>query len=105
MKIAPFAQNKKCDHMIVFITVFGSLKEHFPPKTEMSIGETATLKAVLLEFAEKHNGKALLFDADENVRRHLVIQVNKKRVITSKADESKLQNGDEIILYPPVSGG
>ena len=102
MKIAPSV--KKCDRMIVFITVLGSLKEHFPSKLELPLQEKTTLKAALLEFAEKYRGKTLLFDADENIRRHLVILVNKKRADASAAN-AELKNGDEVVLYPPVSGG
>ena len=91
--------------MIVFITVLGNLKDHFPEKAEISIQEKDTLKAVLLEFSKKHNGKTLLFDADENIRRHLVIQVNKKRIAVSNANDLELKDKDEILLYPPVSGG
>ncbi|MCL2141629.1 MAG: MoaD/ThiS family protein [Methanimicrococcus sp.] len=91
--------------MIVFITVLGGLKEHFPEKTEISVQEKTSLKAALADFAEKYHKKELLFDTDENISRRLVIQVNKKRISVSNASDLELKNNDEIVLYPPVSGG
>ena len=48
---------------------------------------------------------SLLFDDSGKVRRYVIILKNKERVSNEMVSEILLQDGDEIILYPPVSGG
>jgi len=72
-------------------------------KTEIEISPQSNLKSLIAELpAENLN---VLLDKDGNLRRHLVLQVNKKRILPGKAAECILENEDEIMIYLPVSGG
>ena len=88
------------------VSTFGNFKAYFGENAVLEMPETADLKKMLTDMADRYSdGRDLLFDKDGNIRRHLMIQVNKKRIAPSKAEEIILKDGDEIIIYPPVSGG
>lgn len=68
--------------------------------------EAATLKDLITEFSFRYmQDTDLILDRDGNLRKHLIIQVNKKRVMIGKVAEYELVDGDEVTIYPPVSGG
>ena len=91
--------------MILNFSFFGSFREHFGSQRTIEL-HSSNLKEALVEFASHFpSGADLLFDSDSNIRRHLIIQVNKKRVLTAQAENTILKENDEIVVYPPVSGG
>ncbi|MCL2863799.1 MAG: MoaD/ThiS family protein [Methanimicrococcus sp.] len=92
--------------MIITISAFGSFKNYFGENVKVELSEETNLKGVLADMAAQYPaGLELLFDKDGSIRRHLIIQVNKKRIAASKAEEVILKDGDEVVVYPPVSGG
>jgi len=92
--------------LIITISAFGSFKEHFGEKKQLELPEATDLKKALSDVAAQYPvGSELLFDKDGSIRRHVIIQVNKKRIAASTAEDVILKDGDEIIIYPPVSGG
>lgn len=92
--------------MKVSISVFGTHKDICENKIEIVMPDAATLKDLITEFSSKYmQNTELFFDQDGSLRRHLIIQVNKKRVMVSKVSEYELAEGDEVTIYPPVSGG
>lgn len=89
----------------VLISVFGTfnVSENL---VKMDIPEQSSLKALISEFAfTLLTDPELLLDKDGNVRRHLIIQVNKSRVLAGRAETHILKEGDEVCVYPSVSGG
>ncbi|MDV0446587.1 hypothetical protein MsAg5_04330 [Methanosarcinaceae archaeon Ag5] len=92
--------------MKVTILAYGRLREYFPEKTESDVPENTDLKEILRQFSLKSDdGGSLLFDCSGHLRRNIMIQVNKKRVVCESAASYFPKDGDEILLYPPVSGG
>ena len=91
--------------MILNFSFFGNFQTHFGSQKTIEL-RSSNLKEALVEFASHFpSGADLLFDGDKNVRRHLIIQVNKKRVLAAQAETVILKENDEIVIYPPVSGG
>jgi len=92
--------------LIVTISAFGSFKKHFGENVKAELSEETDLKTALSDMASQYPaGSELLFDKDGGIRRHIIIQVNHKRIAASKAEEVILKDGDKIVIYPPVSGG
>lgn len=67
---------------------------------------TPTLHALLEKLAEAHGPalRTLLFGADGQVSAHLVVFRNQKLVPRTQP-QLVLADGDELMLFPAVSGG
>jgi len=92
--------------MKIFVSVLGANKTAFETKTEMEIPPASNLRVFVAEsLRDAAEELSVLSDSDGNLRRHLVIQVNRKRVLPSKAAEFVLTDGDDIVIYLPISGG
>ncbi|MDV0445646.1 hypothetical protein MmiAt1_12350 [Methanimicrococcus sp. At1] len=92
--------------MKVSILFLGAGKNESESSVELEIPEQTSVKRLIAEFAVNLlPDPELVLDSSGSLRRHLIIQINKKRILPSKADEYILKEGDEIIIYPPVSGG
>lgn len=92
--------------MKVSISFFGMHKNMNENLVQMGIPEQSNVKALITEFAFTHlPDPDLVIDKEGNLKRHLIIQVNRKRVIPGKAADYVLKDGDEVTVYPPVSGG
>lgn len=66
-----------------------------------------TVKDVLEGLARRH-GKAFedyLYDSKGKVREHLQLLVNGKSVSLMEELETKLREGDQVAIVPPVGGG
>lgn len=92
--------------MKISITVLGTDPNLPRGKIEIELPGPADLKMLAAEFVRRFpEAGAVLLDTDENLRRHLIIQVNQKRITALQARELALSSGDDVVIYPPVSGG
>ncbi|WNY28657.1 hypothetical protein MmiEs2_08570 [Methanimicrococcus stummii] len=91
--------------MKVSISILGIRADNGKKAAEMNISEQSSAKDLILEFAQTLTDPDLIADKDGNLKKHLIIQVNKKRVLTGKAADLILKDGDEVVVYPSVSGG
>jgi len=66
-----------------------------------------TVKDVLEELVKRHGKefKDYLYDEKRRVREHLQLLVNGKSVSLSEELETRLREGDEVAIVPPVGGG
>ncbi|MCK4477167.1 MoaD family protein [Candidatus Bathyarchaeota archaeon] len=66
-----------------------------------------TVKDVLEELVRRHGKefKDYLYDEKRRVREHLQLLVNGKSVSLSEELETRLREGDEVAIVPPVGGG
>lgn len=73
---------------------------------EEEIGDNTTVRELLEKLCEKMPGKFrnLIFDGRE-VSKNLIILVNRRGIRELDGLETKLKDGDEVALLPPVSGG
>ena len=91
--------------MIISIFVYGRLKEFFDDAPSFSVSGSPDVLSVLTSFSRTDDGHRLLFDQSGSLRSQILIMVNKKRITAGRAPEFILSDGDEIRIYPAVSGG
>ena len=91
---------------MITIRSFARLKDIFGEERQYSISEHHTIADVLRTLInETEVATSTLFAETGDVHAHLIIMLNKKRMTQAAIAEHILSDGDEIILYPPVSGG
>jgi molybdopterin synthase sulfur carrier subunit len=95
--------------MRVSVRMFTTLRE-LAGKSEETLELNAgvvTIKDVLEELVKLH-GKAFkdyLYDKEEKVQEHLQLLVNGKRVNFLEELETRLKEGDQVAIVPPIGGG
>jgi len=92
----------------ITVKFFTTLREIVGKKEEqMEFPSPTTVEALLKQLSKSH-GKDFVdyvFDELGNVRGHLQVLVNGKSITTMQGFKTKLNNGDQIAILPPVGGG
>lgn len=89
----------------ITIRAFAKFREMFGAETALSAADNATVADALVQFAETvPAAKNELFE-DGVLKSHIVLMYNRERIDSEDAAEILLEDGDEVVLYPPVSGG
>jgi molybdopterin synthase sulfur carrier subunit len=92
----------------VIVKFFTTLREVVGRKEEkLELPQTATVDA-LLRVLSKEYGKEFnnyIYDELGNVRRYLQFMVNGQSITTLQGLKTKLKEGDQIAILPPVGGG
>ena len=90
---------------VKFLAIFYELAKTF--KAEVELPDGATVGDLLKVLDERFNpniSKTLLND-DSGLREGYNILVNGRSVDFKKGLETKLNDGDEVVLLPPIGGG
>lgn len=96
--------------MTVKVTVrfFTTLREITGRKEEqIEFPKTATIDSLLKQLSGKH-GKEFddyMFDELGDVRGHIQILINGQSINTTRGFKTRLKDGDQIAILPPVGGG
>ncbi|MCW3986173.1 MAG: MoaD family protein [Candidatus Bathyarchaeota archaeon] len=87
-------------------TMLRELAQKGDETLEFDVG-FVTVKDVLEELVRRHGKefKDYLYDEKRRVREHLQLLVNGKSVSLSEGLETRLREGDEVAIVPPVGGG
>jgi molybdopterin synthase sulfur carrier subunit len=92
----------------ITVKFFTTLREIVGKKEEqIEFSRLITVEALLKQLS-KNYGKEFVdyvFDELGNVRGHLQFLVNGKSITTMQGFKTKLDNGDQIAILPPVGGG
>lgn len=92
----------------VTIRFFTTLREIVGKKEEqLEFSKPANVNTVLKELSRKY-GKDFddyMFDELGDLQGHLQILVNGQSVSTMKGMSTKLNDGDQLAILPPVGGG
>ncbi|HJJ92715.1 MAG TPA: MoaD/ThiS family protein [Methanocorpusculum sp.] len=89
----------------VTILAFAKFREKFGEKNTVTVSNGETVLSVLHTFAETlPSARDELFE-ERQLRRHVILMYNRERIDANDAEEIIVANGDEIVIYPPVSGG
>ncbi|HJJ98847.1 MAG TPA: MoaD/ThiS family protein [Methanocorpusculum sp.] len=89
----------------ITILAFSGFREKFGEKNTIEVPKGATVLSALHTFAKTvPAAQNELFDGG-HLRRHIILMYNRERIDADDAKEISISNGDEIVIYPPVSGG
>jgi len=93
--------------MKIKVKFFALLREATGTKeVEEEVEEGTTVKGLLERLSNKlpKRFRELVFEGQE-VSRNVIILVNRRGIRELEGLETKLKDGDEVALLPPVSGG
>ncbi|MFC4447608.1 ubiquitin-like small modifier protein 1 [Halorussus aquaticus] len=75
-------------------------------QVEVETGPGETVGAALAELVAEHPDlEARIYDDDGDLRDHINVLRNGTNVHTEDGLDTELEDGDELALFPPVSGG
>ncbi len=89
----------------VTILAFAKFRELFGEKNTVSAESGATVLTVLANFAQTVPAACGELFEGSQLRSHVIVMYNRERIDSEEAAEITVCDGDEIVLYPPVSGG
>lgn len=92
--------------MKIQVRMFGRFKQLFGDGEEVKVPEgthpLGALGSIVDTQSELHSA---IFDDDGNIRNHIVLMVNRKRISPTEFNLVTLQEDDELAVLPPVAGG
>lgn len=92
----------------VLVRFFTTLREITGKKEEqIELSKSASVNSVLKKLSENYGAdfNDYMFDELGDVRSHLEILVNGRSVSTLSGLKTKLKDGDQVAILPPVGGG
>ena len=92
--------------MKVLVRAFAGFRDVMGENTSYDLPDKSDLSTLLSLIASRsEESRALLFDNKGQLRGHIILMVNRKRVSRTVIGTLLLSEGDEVALYPPVAGG
>lgn len=89
----------------ITILSFAKFREMFGATHAIEVAENATVLDALVTFAGLVPAAGAELFEQNNLRGHVILMYNRERIDAEDAAEIKVAEGDELVLYPPVSGG
>lgn len=92
----------------VLVRFFTTLREITGKKEEqIELSKSASVNSVLKKLSENYGAEFddYVFDELGDVRGHLEILVNGRSVSTLSGLRTRLKDGDQVAILPPVGGG
>ena len=92
----------------VQVKFFTTLREIVGKKEEqIKLSDSTTLETLLKQLSKKYGEdfEDYVYDELGKVRGHLQFLINGKSASTDQGMKTKLREGDEIAILPPVGGG
>jgi molybdopterin synthase sulfur carrier subunit len=92
--------------MKVLVRAFAGFRDVMGESTSYDLPDKSDLSALLSLIASRsEEARTLLFDNQGQLRGHIILMMNRKRVPRKAIENLPLSDGDEVALYPPVAGG
>lgn len=89
----------------ITIRSFARFRELFGEVNTLSVPEGTSVLGALLAFAKtQKDGMDELFPKGA-LGSHIILMYNRERIDSDDAKTLHTAEGDEIVIYPPVSGG
>ncbi len=90
----------------VHVRAFARLRELFGDRLEVPVSGPATVHSVATQLAGVNPAAAgELLDEEGNLRRSVIVMVNRERITGIRREDHPVRPGDEVAFYPPVAGG
>ena len=92
--------------MKVRVRFFARFRELLGPEAVAEPAPGTTLAGLIRESARKNReGYDAIFDGEGRFREFVILMQNGKRIEAADAEKTAVADGDEIAVFPPVSGG
>jgi molybdopterin converting factor small subunit len=92
--------------MKIYIRMFGRFKHQIWERKEVDVKEGVTPMEVLRGMIAVHSaGYSAIFDDQDQIRNHIILMINQKRISHANSVSVLLKEADEIAVLPPVAGG
>ncbi len=92
--------------MIVKVKAFAGFREVLGGEIEMALRDGSTVRDLLEALnRENKNFSNIAFEASGNLRDYVFLMRNRARIDHREDLNIVLQDGDELAIFPPVSGG
>ena len=92
--------------MKITVRAFARFREFFGGQFDIEVPEHARVRDAVRAIARSRpGGGEVLLDAEGDVQRSVIVLVNRARVAGESRETLRLEEGDEITIYPPVAGG
>lgn len=101
----PFTTHSKRTDMKITVRSFARFRELFGAEQTIETTGMAAPVAVLHALCNTEGNRDALFDSEGRLHPHITIMLNKTRLSPGEPEEIPLKDGDELVVYPPVSGG
>jgi molybdopterin synthase sulfur carrier subunit len=88
---------------LVSVRLFANLREIVG--NPRLVFEASTIRDVLVTLRSEHPALQPLLCEDGEVRPYITILINGKNIRDMEALATLLSDGDEVAIFPPVSGG
>lgn len=83
----------------------GSFRQHCPDGLTIPTSDGQSIADVLRQVPKESGLRQLLSDESGRLHQAMLIFVNEEPVPWSETESRRVSDGDEIVLYPPISGG
>ncbi len=94
------------DRIKVTIKLFAQFREFFKKnKIEIEIEEGTNILKLLEIISELYNLQEKIFDDKNEIKQWIKILKNGRQIKFLNGIKTKLEQGDEIALFPPLIGG
>ncbi|HJJ43754.1 MAG TPA: MoaD/ThiS family protein [Methanocorpusculum sp.] len=89
----------------ITIRSFAKFRELFGEMNSLSVPDGTSILGTLLAFAKTQQGGMQELFTKAELSSHIIIMYNRERIDSDDAKTIQMVEGDEIVIYPPVSGG
>ena len=92
--------------MKIRVKTFARFRELVGTDLEIELPDGGTVLDGVTRLASTASGaKEALLDENGNIRSHVIVMVNKRRLPNRDREQEVLHDGDELAIFPPVAGG
>jgi molybdopterin synthase sulfur carrier subunit len=99
-------RNQKDEEMKVKIRFFAQFRELLGTDIVVEPASGTDIASLIKEIAQKNKeGYPAIFDEKGTFKEFVILMKNGKRIDTFDAVKTKVSDGDEIAVFPPVAGG
>jgi molybdopterin synthase sulfur carrier subunit len=92
--------------MIVHIRAFANFRDILGKDLNVELKDGSTVKDLLDELiVPRESLKSAVYDDSGKVREYVILMKNRKNIDNLAGLDTKLSEGDDVTILPPVAGG
>ena len=92
--------------MIIQIRSFANFRDILGRDLKVELKDGSSIRDLLDTLTStRHRLKSALYDESGQIREYVILMKNRKDIASLDGLETKLGEGDEVAILPPVAGG